>query len=84
MHKLGDGLDESNNSEFTTFDADHDHYLFNCAAIYGGASWQKYCGSENINGPYNQSSTDFRYSIWWDLYGYLKETQLMIRPAAAN
>ena len=37
---------------FSTYDADHDNYLGNCAVIFSGAWWYNSCACGNLNGLY--------------------------------
>ena len=83
FYPLGDGMEYSNNMEFSTYDADHDNTQYrNCAADLGGGFWFKGCGYQNINGYYSGSNYKRWQLVWWDDHNNLKETQLMIRPAA--
>ena len=70
--------------EFTTFDADHDEWTGdrNCATERSGGFWWYRCGSQNINGRYNESN--WGKKIRWDWYRNLQKTQMMIRTAAKN
>ena len=84
FYPLGDGMEYSNNMEFSAYDADHDKFGGNCASDRGGGFWWERCGWQNVNGPYNESNySGFRLnSMWWDDHYNLKKTRLMIRPAA--
>ena len=72
----------SNNMEFSTFDADHDDSHGICASERSGGFWGYICGEQNINGHYGGNNCEWWQIIYWWNYHDLKETQLMIRPAA--
>ena len=69
--------------QFTTYDADHDHATFNCAARYHGAWWYDACGLADLNGIYN--STAYGEGVMWVPWrgaSYsLKASLMSIRPA---
>ena len=70
-------MQDSNNMEFSTYDADHDNFLsVNVASEYKGGFWWNQWSHQRVNGYH-----DF---IRWDKHRDLKKTQLMIRPAGEN
>ena len=82
-------MEQLNNMEFSTFDADHDnlhsYYVqHNCAVYYGGGFWWNDCGYQNVNGHYSGNNYNKWQKIWWGNHYNLKKTQFMIRPAAEN
>nr|KAG5701922.1 hypothetical protein BaRGS_014987 [Batillaria attramentaria] len=53
----GDSLSYSRNQSFSTHDADHDTWHFNCAVDRHGAWWFRNCGYAHLNGEYMPNST---------------------------
>ncbi|XP_077006785.1 ficolin-3 [Tamandua tetradactyla] len=62
----GDSLSIHNGKPFSTFDADHDTSMGNCAVTVRGAWWYAACYRANLNGPYAGSeAAAHKYGIDW-------------------
>ncbi|RUS76250.1 hypothetical protein EGW08_015993 [Elysia chlorotica] len=61
----GDGLSNSNNQAFSTFDADNDaHPPANCAITGHGAWWYNACYMANLNGRWNLAEPEGAVWNW--------------------
>ena len=60
-----DSLKYHNNMNFTTKDRDNDRHPSNCAILYTGAWWYKYCQYSNLNGRYLDSKTKNLTGVRW-------------------
>ena len=68
---------------FSTKDSDNDKYRGNCATIYKGAWWYKYCYESNLNGHYYTGNQNNDKGVTWRQWkGYisLKFTEMKIKP----
>ncbi|XP_071837053.1 fibrinogen-like protein A [Apostichopus japonicus] len=72
------------NDAFSTFDRDNDIFSStNCAVIFHGAWWYKYCAASNLNGNYMAADDDRSSIRWYNLPGgwnNIKYTEMKIRP----
>ena len=76
-----------NNSQFSTFDADHDKYEdLSCARVMYSANWYGAgsCGNQNVNRHYDGNGLDSWKVLSWGYHKHLKKIQLTVRPAAGN
>ncbi|XP_054913592.1 microfibril-associated glycoprotein 4-like [Poeciliopsis prolifica] len=82
----GDSLSYHNGFKFSTFDKDQDVDDANCARLYLGGFWYKYCHLSNPNGVYRwgADSTIFAVGVEWSTWkgnNYsLKAISFKIRP----
>ena len=78
----GDSLGYHNGMSFTTKDRDNDKKSNNCALIYKGAWWYKYCYESNLNGLYLQRNYDCKGVTWnkWKYCSPVKRSEMKIRP----
>lgn len=80
---VGDSLDYSSNSTFSTPDQDNDWWSTGNCAIFG---WFKWCSFANPNGQYidseiiNPSPDAIVWHSWKKMSISLKTIQMMIRP----
>lgn len=84
---VGDSLDYSNNSTFSTLDQDNDEWSSNnCALFCRSAGWFKWCAYANLNGQYTDSEiinnpyNSIAWHSWKNMWISLKTIQMMIRP----
>ncbi|XP_052692059.1 ficolin-2-like [Crassostrea angulata] len=81
---LGDSMQNSNNTYFSTKDKDHDHYKENCAATFNSAGWfSSTCFYTNLNGEYRKNSRvdakELCWYHWGNTWRSLKSAKMMIR-----
>ncbi|XP_065945222.1 microfibril-associated glycoprotein 4 isoform X1 [Magallana gigas] len=81
---LGDSMQNSNNTYFSTKDKDHDHYKENCAASFNSAGWfSSTCFYTNLNGEYRKNSRvdakELCWYHWGNTWRSLKSAKMMIR-----
>ncbi|KAH8293178.1 hypothetical protein KR044_010115 [Drosophila immigrans] len=78
----GDSFSEHRGQKFTTSDRDNDLWDRNCAQMYTGAWWYKFCHRSNLAGKYNDNTLG-KGVIWYHFHGdkySLKRAIMMIRP----
>ena len=81
----GDSMVIKNGMNFTTFDKDNDLALdANCAIVYEGAWWYRYCHRSNLNGRYLSGSFTSRangvsWRAWRGNRYSLKTTEMKLR-----
>ncbi|XP_060666726.1 fibrinogen-like protein 1 [Drosophila nasuta] len=75
---FGDGMRNTENMKFSTFDHDNDNDDDdNCAIIYESGWWYNYCNTCHLNAQYGPDL------CWWDDYNnyiLFKEVKMLIRP----
>ena len=81
----GDSLSFHDGQPFSTKDQDNDPSIGNCASVYHGAWWYKWCHKSNLNGIYrHNSSTSYGDGIIWRHWKgqrySLKRVMMKIRP----
>ncbi|KAG8431835.1 hypothetical protein GDO86_019809, partial [Hymenochirus boettgeri] len=80
--KIGDSMESHAGMAFTTFDRDMDlDHTRNCAQIYRGAFWHKFCHSANLNGKYlkgttTEYATGIVWKTWKGFYYSLKRSEM--------
>ena len=78
----GDSLAYHNGMQFSTKDADHDIWYYNCAATTKAAWWFKDCFESSLNAPYPVGSGGQYGEMTWlnDLgYGRISFSEMKIR-----
>ena len=78
----GDSFSYHNGMEFTTKDADHDAWVYNCATRSKGGWWFKDCFESSLNAPYPVGSGGLYGEMTWlnNLgYGRLSFSEMEIR-----
>lgn len=79
----GNSMNYSNNSRFTTKDADHDSHSIQCAVHHSGAWWHNSCTHSNLNAVYTtikQNGNAFVHWNSWKSDEALKYAEMKIRP----
>ncbi|XP_060644861.1 fibrinogen-like protein 1 [Drosophila nasuta] len=77
---LGDGMRDTENMKFTTFDHDNDNYDYaNCAVENESGWWYKHCYYSYLNAPYE----DLSWEVHDDNIIDLKKVKMLIRPKEA-
>lgn len=80
----GDSLISGHNGmQFSTVDADHDNYSYNCAEIFRGAWWYNSCHVSNLNGAYLHGvhttyADGIEWNSWLGVYYSLKISEMKI------
>jgi len=65
----GDGMSNYHDgAAFSTYDAVHDEWGSNCAAVFRGAWWYRACHYNNLNGRYFQGGSHSSYADGDDWY----------------
>ena len=78
----GDSLSYHNGMAFTTKDADHDTWYYNCATRSKGGWWFKDCFESSLNAPYPVGSGGLYGEMTWlnDLgYGRISFSEIKVR-----
>ena len=82
---VGDDLSYHSGYAFSTYDQDNDISSGNCAQIYDGAWWYKYCYKSNLNGLNNGDGNSASTGIKWnDFSSYSLKTVYMAIKAGAD
>lgn len=73
-----------NGLPFSTFDADHDKTVSNCAQLYKGGWWYNFCHRANLNGILYPSGCYSDYGTGTDWCGWSNGSKIFSFPGVSN